>query len=83
MKRSFLTAARLSSSCSTLDAPISADVTRGSRSVQAMAIWASVWPRLEAIRFSARMCFRFWSLSQLFSSDLPCAARESAGTPFR
>ena len=35
----------LSSSCATLEAPISVEVRRGSRSVQASAICASDWPR--------------------------------------
>ncbi len=38
-------AATESSSWATLDAPMSADVTRGSRSAHARAIWASVCPR--------------------------------------
>ena len=49
---------RSASSCSTLLAPISAEVTRGSRSTQASAICASVWPRRCAISFSARICAR-------------------------
>ena len=44
----------LSSSCSTLLAPISAEVTRGSRRTHAIAICASVWPRPAAISLSAR-----------------------------
>ncbi len=38
------TACRFSSSCATLLAPISADVTRGSRSTQDSASCARVWP---------------------------------------
>ena len=37
-----------------LEAPISADVTRGSRRAQASAIWARLWPRPAAISFSDR-----------------------------
>jgi hypothetical protein len=47
-------AARFSSSCATLLAPISTEVTRGSRSAQDSASWASVCPRADAISFSAR-----------------------------
>ncbi len=49
-------AARFSSSWGTLLAPMSAEVTRGSRSTQEIASWASVWPRDRAISFSARTC---------------------------
>ena len=49
------TAATLSSSWRTLDAPISAEVTRSSRSTHASAICASVCPRPAAMSFSARI----------------------------
>jgi hypothetical protein len=55
-------AARFSSSCATLLAPTSAEVTRSSRSVQLMAICARVWPRLRAISLRARTCARFCSV---------------------
>ena len=47
-------AATFCSSWATLLAPSSAEVTRGSRRAQAIAICASVWPRRRAISFSAR-----------------------------
>ena len=53
-------AARFASSCSTLLAPTSADVTRSSRSAHASASCASDCPRRAAISFSARIsCDRF------------------------
>ena len=45
VKSSRSSASRVSSSCATLLAPTSAEVTRGSRSTQAIAIWARDWPR--------------------------------------
>ncbi len=51
-------AATFVSSCATLLAPISVDVTRGSRSVHASASCASDWPRPCAISFSARILAR-------------------------
>ena len=45
-------------------APTSAEVTRGSRSTQASAIWARVWPRRWAIPLRARTLARFTSLSR-------------------
>ena len=48
-----LAGATFSSSCLALDAPISAEVIRGSRSTQEIAICASVWPRPEAIPLRA------------------------------
>ena len=78
------TASRLVSSCSTDDAPITAEVTRGSRSTHCSAIWASFWPRPSAISLSRRT----WAI--VFSSKLvpgmvePVrAARESSGMPSR
>jgi len=38
------------------DAPMTAEVTRGSRSTHCSAIWASFWPRLWAISLSRRTC---------------------------
>jgi hypothetical protein len=71
------------SSCSTLLAPMSADVTRRSRSAQARASCASVCPRPRAISSSARMRSSASSLSSSGLSE-PCrAARESCGTPCR
>src|SRR5215211_4899359 len=55
-------APRVSSSCRTLEAPTSADVTRGSRSVHAIAIWASVCPRRCAISLRPRTRTRFSSV---------------------
>ena len=75
--------ARLSSSCLTLLAPISTEVTRSSRSTQASASWASDWPRAWAISLSRRMCASASSVSSEGSSDLPWAARESSGMPSR
>jgi hypothetical protein len=77
------TAARLSSSCATLEAPMSDDVTRGSRSVHAIAICASDWPRSRAMSFSARTWPRFSSDRKSRASDLPCVAREPSGIPSR
>src|SRR5271165_6012358 len=54
----WLVAARFSSSCATLLAPMSTEVTRGSRSAQDSASWASDWPRDAAISASARTCTR-------------------------
>ena len=48
------TARRFSSSCATLLAPISAEVTRWSRSTHDSASCASVWPRPRATSLSAR-----------------------------
>ena len=50
---------------------------------QAIAIWASDWPRSLAMSLSARRWPRFSSLRRSWSSDLPAAARESAGMPSR
>src|SRR5262245_62415904 len=44
-KSSLSRAATLASSCAMLLTPISAEVTRASRSVHASASWASDWPR--------------------------------------
>ena len=60
--RAASSAATFCSSCSTLEAPISAEVTRGSRSVHAIAICASDWPRRRAISASARTRARFSSV---------------------
>ena len=76
-------APRLSSSCSTVRAPISAEVMRGSRSTQAIAICASVWPRPWAISLSARTRLRFSSVRKLSFRNVPSAAREFSGTPSR
>ena len=72
-----------SSSCATLDAPMSAEVTRASRSVQASAIWASVWPRRAAISFSARIFASASSVSEFGESELGRLAREPSGMPSR
>jgi hypothetical protein len=76
-------AARFSSSCATLLAPISAEVTRWSRSTQLMAIWASDWPRARAISLSPEIRARFSSLSWSGARLPSRLARESAGTPAR
>src|SRR3954447_19203861 len=55
VKSSFRNALSESSSCATVRAPMSAEVTRGSRSTQAIAICAIVCPRDSASSFSARM----------------------------
>ena len=68
----------LSSSCSTLEAPTSVEVTRGSRSVQASAICASVWPRPAAISFSARI---FASDSSVRRSGDRASSGRSARAP--
>ena len=76
--------ARLSSSCSTLLAPISTEVTRSSRSTHASASWASDWPRRLGDLVRAAGCVpSASSVSSDGSSDLPCAARESSGMPSR
>ena len=77
-------AATFCSSCSTLLAPSSAEVTRGSRSAQAIASCASVWPAAPAISFSAAH-----ALEVLLGdhaprrSAVPRRTRESSGTPSR
>jgi hypothetical protein len=76
-------AATFASSCSTLDAPISAEVTRASRSVHASASCASDWPRPAAISFSARMRPSASSVSRLGENEPSRAARESSGIPPR
>ena len=76
-------AARLSSSCATLLAPISTDVTRGSRNAHANAICASVWPRASAISLSARTWVRVCSVSRSGESDASRDAREPSGMPSR
>src|SRR6478752_4162920 len=83
LKVRFLTASRLLSSCSTDDAPMSTEVTRGSRSAHARAICARDWPRAFAILSRARMCFSDVSVSSDGSRDFPCAARDPAGMPLR
>ena len=79
-------ASMFASSCFTEDAPTSAEVTVASpwsRRIQAIAIWASVCPRFSAIPLRRRTIARLSSLSISELSDLPAAARESAGTPSR
>ena len=82
-KSSVFSASSESSSCDTERAPISAEVTRGSRSTQAMAICASVWPRALAMASSARMRPTFSSVTRLDEKDPPLAARDPSGTPPR
>src|SRR5664280_985136 len=62
-------------------APTSADVTRGSRSVHATAICASVWPRRRAISVSARTLPSVSSLIMSVVMKTPRLARDPAGTP--
>ena len=54
-----------------------------SRSTQAIAIWARVWPRRSAMALSARMCSMARSLRNSWRSDLPWVARLPSGMPFR
>ena len=74
-------AATFSSSCSTLEAPISVEVMRGSRSVQASASWARLWPRPAATSFSARTFASVSSVEQVGRERLvaarPRALRDS------
>ncbi len=70
LKSSRSSAATFASSCATLLAPISVDVTRGSRSAHASASCASDWPRRCAISFSARIFARASSVSRSGESDL-------------
>ena len=76
-------AARFSSSCATLLAPISTDVTRWSRSAQDSASWASDWPRRRAISSSARtwasVCSFSWSVDSEDPSAGPRAGRDAVG----
>ncbi len=80
----FFNAPNTSSICETRLAPISAEVTTGRRSTQAMAICAIVCPRAWAISFNLRT---LPMISSVTWSGLrkPCglAARESAGISFR
>ena len=62
---------------------MSAEVTRGSRSTQASAICASVWPRLAAISFSARILASASSVRRSGESELGQLAREPSGIPSR
>src|SRR5262249_1502548 len=64
-----------------LRAPIKAEVTRLSRSTQAIAIWASVCPRFFAIDASPRTFFRFSSDKKSFRNESPSSARPAAGLP--
>lgn len=78
----FAVAATLSSSCFTLEAPISAEVTL--RSTQAIASWANVCPRRFATSFNARTLASVDSsrLDDDRNGEAP-AAREPSGTPSR
>ena len=80
-KPSAFTDATFCSSCSTLLAPITVEVTRGSRSDHAKAICASVWPRSPAISLSARILARVSSFSQARSSDPAWLARDPTELP--
>src|ERR1700682_2447356 len=71
------------SSCATLLAPTNVEVTRGSRSVQASAIWANVWPRPCAIWFSAFTLLSVWSLNRSLENDPAWLFRRPAGVAFR
>ena len=82
-KSSRSSAATLSSSWATLDAPISVEFTRASRSVHASAIWASVCPRRSAIPFSARIRSKTAPESRSGRGELGRVAREPSGIPFR
>ena len=83
VKSSLSRAATFASNCSTLDAPISAAVIRGSRSVQAIASCASVWPRRAAISFSAQIFASDWSLIRSGESEPRRLALEPFGIPSR
>jgi len=63
-------------------APTIAEVTRGSRSTHARAIWARLWPRRVAIASRARMRGRFFSISSRPRNG-ECVALDPAGTPLR
>ncbi len=78
-------AATFSSTCLTLDAPISALVMPGKRSVHASAICASVWPRAFAISSSARSAASRSGVRFFATQSRPhfCAARLSSGIPSR
>ena len=75
--------ARFCSSCATLLAPTSVEVTRASRSVQASAIWASDWRRPAAISFSARTRASVSSVIASGASESLRLARDPSGMPFR
>ena len=75
-------ASRLVSSCATLEAPMTALVTRSSRSTHCRASWASFCPRASAIWLSPRTRART-SSSRPVIVESSRAARESAGTPSR
>ena len=79
----FASASSELSSCCTVRAPTSAEVTRGSRIVQASAICARDCPRARAMSLRARTRARFASPSHRRSSEVPRAARASGGTPSR
>ena len=70
------------SSCSTLRAPISAEVTAGLRRTQAMAICARLWPRALAIPFSADIRSIFSGVISSGENETLRVAREPSGTPF-
>src|SRR3981081_1720554 len=76
-------APRLSSICAQWLAPISALVTTGFLSTQAMAICARLWPRRCAISFNARTFARFLEVRMLLLKEPSCAAGEESGTPLR
>ena len=76
-------AATFDSSCSTLDAPTSVDVMRGSRSVHASASCARVWPRLRATLFRARIFSIAVSVISFGDNEPSRLAREPSGIPWR
>ena len=63
MKSRLSSAATFSSSWATLLAPMTSEVTRGSRRAQASASWETFWPRPAAIFARARTWPRFSSLN--------------------
>src|SRR5450830_1185786 len=85
VKDRFCSAATFSRICAALLAPISVEVMRSSRSTQASAICASVWPRRLAISFRPRTRSRLASLKCDDSNEPPPGrlTRASAGTPFK
>ena len=56
---------------------------RGSRSVQASAIWASDWPRSAAMAFSALTLASASSVSVSGASESLRLARDPSGMPWR
>ena len=73
------TAATLSSTCCTLLAPMSVEVTRASRRTQASASCARLCPRSAAISFRARILSQVRPRCESGSRDLSCARPRAGG----